>query len=477
VSTAAVISTAEGHLDLTVTELGERLRAREVTPTELAEGFLARIERLEPTLHAFVTVTRDLAMQQARAAEREMVEGIDRGPLHGIPYGAKDLLATAGIRTTWGAKPYADQVFEADATVIRRLRTAGAVLLGKCAMIELAGGMGYDVASASLTGAARNPWDTTRWTCGSSSGSGAAVAARLSPFAIGSETWGSIVCPSSFCGVSGLRPTYGRVSRRGAMALSWTMDKIGPMARTAADCETVLEAMAGPDDADPASASEPLGPALSLEEAARLKVGVLRAEPPKGADPAISRAFEQALQDLRRAGLKLPDTKLPKYPFEEAAWIIIIAEGAAAFESLFDSGRVRMLADEGAPLAYPASKLVLASDYLKAMRIRTAAQQAMARFYSEWDAVVAPALPFTASPIDRKLSEFFSGSDLPGGAGNLCGLPGMAVPCGFGSDNLPVGLVFMTGAFEDRKALALGRLYQSVSDWHARRPPLVAEGA
>ena len=466
------MSAADPLLDLGIAELGARIRAREVSPTELALGFLARIERADPKLHAFVTLTKDLALEQAREAERDLASGRDRGPLHGIPFGAKDLVATAGIRTTWGAKPYADRVPDHDATVITRLREAGAVLLGKCAMIELAGGMGYDIAGASLTGAARNPWDTGRWTCGSSSGSGAAVSARLLPFAVGSETWGSIVCPSSFCGITGLRPTYGRISRHGAMALSWTMDKLGPMARSAADCEAVLVAMAGADPEDPTSSSEPLGPSIGIEEAKRLRIGVVRTDPPKKSDATVEKAFDQALDDLRRAGATLEDVKLPNYPIEESAWIIVIAEGAASFESLFDSGKVRMLADPGSALAHPTSKLVLATDYLKAMRIRTAAQKAMAELYTKYDALVGLATHYTASPIEAKLSEYFAESDPLGGTGNLCGLPGLAVPCGHGSDGLPVAIVVMTGAFEERKALGVGKLYQSVTDWHTRKPPI-----
>jgi aspartyl-tRNA(Asn)/glutamyl-tRNA(Gln) amidotransferase subunit A len=469
------MSAAAGrHLNMTVAELGRAIRSGEVTPTQLAEGFLERIGRHDPELHAFVTVTRSLAMDQARQAERELASGRDRGPLHGIPYGAKDLLATAGIRTTWGAPVHAERIFDDDATAIRKMREAGAVLIGKCAMIEMAGGLGYDVAGASLTGAARNPWDTERWTCGSSSGSGGAVAARLLPAALGSETWGSIVCPASFCGISGLRPTYGRISRKGAMALSWTMDKLGPLARSAEDCEILLEALAGPDPGDPTSVEEPLGQPLSLEDAGRLKVGVLRRELPENGDAAIAAAFEGALEDLRKAGLRLQEVELPDLPSEEAAWIIIIAEAAAAFESLFDSGRIREMADPDAPLALPASKLVRGSDYLKAMRVRTAAQRAYAELFSEWDAVVSLGLLFTAVPVEGRLSEYWQGSDPMGGAGNLCGLPGLSVPCGFGSDNLPVSIVFMTGAFEERKALALGRLYQSVTDWHTRKPPMVS---
>src|SRR5215813_11423981 len=243
----------EDVLYLPVRELASRIRTRRLSPVELTEAYLHRSETIGKRLNSYATVTRELAIKEARAAEREIRAGQYKGPLHGIPYAAKDLLAVKGYPTTWGARPYIDQRFEFDATVITRLRRAGAVLIGKAAMIELAGGMGYRFASASASGEARNPWDENCWTCGSSSGSGAIAAAGLAAFAIGTETWGSIVCPSSFCGVSGLRPTYGRVSRHGAMALSYSMDKIGPMGRTADDCGLILSAISGHDPADPGS--------------------------------------------------------------------------------------------------------------------------------------------------------------------------------------------------------------------------------
>jgi len=237
-------------LYLSATELAKRIQSKSLSPLELTKAYLDRSEKLGSKLNAYARLTPEIALEQAAAAEKEIGRGHYRGPLHGIPYAAKDLLATKGIPTTWGAKPFENQVFDYDATVIENLRRAGAVLLGKAAMIELAGGMNYRFASASLQGAAKNPWNTSCWTCGSSSGSGAIVAAGLAAFAIGSETWGSIVCPSSFCGASGLRPTFGRVSRYGAMALSYSMDKIGPMARSAEDCAHVFAVIAGHDIKD-----------------------------------------------------------------------------------------------------------------------------------------------------------------------------------------------------------------------------------
>src|ERR1700682_4532698 len=239
---------------LSVGELAKRIESKKLSPVELTQFFLDRSQNLGPRFNAYARLTPEIALAQAKDAEKEIQRGHYRGPLHGIPYAAKDLLAVRGVPCTGGAKPYATQTFDYDATVIEPLNRVGAVLLGKAAMIELAGGMGYRFASASLQGEAKNPWDTKCWTCGSSSGSGAIVAAGLAPFAIGTETWGSILCPSAFCGVSGLRPTYGRVPRHGAMALCWTMDKLGPMARSAEDCGLILQAIAGHDPRDPSSA-------------------------------------------------------------------------------------------------------------------------------------------------------------------------------------------------------------------------------
>ncbi len=266
----------EDILFLSVTELSKRIRARQLSPVELTESYLERSRTIGPKLNAYATLTPDLALKQAHAAEKEIAAGKYRGPLHGIPYAAKDLLAVKGYPTTWGARPYADQHFDYDATVVKKLEAAGAVLLGKAAMIELAGGMGYRFPSASATGAAKNPWNTEHWTCGSSSGSGAITAAGLAAFAIGTETWGSIICPSGFCGLSGLRPTYGRVSRAGAMALAYTMDKIGPITRSADDCDLLLKVLAGHDPEDLGSLPEASAKYAGAEEVkGRLRVGWL----------------------------------------------------------------------------------------------------------------------------------------------------------------------------------------------------------
>jgi aspartyl-tRNA(Asn)/glutamyl-tRNA(Gln) amidotransferase subunit A len=388
-----------------------------------------------------------------------------------VPYATKDLLAIQGVRTTWGAAPFAGQAFDYDATLVRRLEAAGAVLLGTLAMIELAGGLGYTVPWASATGAARNPWDTGKWSCGSSSGSGAAVSAALVGFALGSDTWGSIICPASFCGVAGVRPTFGRVSRHGAMALSWTMDKLGPMARSAEDCETVLAAIAGHDPLDEWSADEPPSRTLSAAETRGLKVGCVRLDFSKKGEKEVEAAFDRAVGDLRGAGVSIRDTKLPDLPFEEVAGLVIRAEAASAFDDLFKDGRVRGMADPAATISNASAKAITAGDYVKALRIRTLCQQAMADVFSEFDVLVSPAEMMTAPPAEESLEDV-EWSDPVGGMSTLCGLPAISVPCGFGRGGLPVGLTIVGGAFEEAKMFALARLYQGATDWHRRRPPV-----
>jgi aspartyl-tRNA(Asn)/glutamyl-tRNA(Gln) amidotransferase subunit A len=461
----------EDVLYLDATELGRRLRSRQLSPVELAESYLARIERLDPRLKAFVTVTRERALEQARRAENEIAAGRVRGPLHGVPYATKDLLAIRGVRTTWGATPFAQQTFDYDATLVRRLEQAGAVLLGTLAMIELAGGLGYTVAWASATGAARNPWDTSKWSCGSSSGSGAAVAAGLVGFALGSDTWGSIICPASFCGIAGVRPTFGRVSRHGAMALAWTMDKLGPMARSAEDCEAVLSAIDGHDPLDEWSADEPPVRALPASAARALKVGCVRLDFSGKGEKEVEAAFDAAVGALRGAGVTVQDTKLPDLPFEEVAGLVIRAEAASAFDELFKDGRVRAMADPAATISNAGAKAITAGDYVKALRIRTLCQKAMAGVFSDFDVLVSPAEMMTAPPAEGTLEDV-EWSDPVGGMSTLCGLPATSVPCGFGRGGLPIGLTMVAGAFEEAKMFALAKLYQSATDWHRRRPPL-----
>jgi aspartyl-tRNA(Asn)/glutamyl-tRNA(Gln) amidotransferase subunit A len=456
----------------TIRQLGRMLRCREISVVELAEHFLDRLEKIGPRFNAVVTVTRELAMQQARAAQRELDCGVDRGPLHGIPYGAKDLLAAAGIPTTWGAAPLRDQVFDHDATVIRRLRDAGAVLCAKLAMVELAGGMGYRQANASFTGPGLTPWSMDSWSGGSSAGSGAAVAAGLVPFAIGSETSGSIMTPASYCGVTGLRPTYGRVSRSGAMALSWTLDKLGPMARTADDCGLVLNAIAGHDPADPSSVHRPFGYPPKRMVRRAMKFATVAGAVEK-VQPEVKANFEQTLSDLRGFG-SIEEIKLPDLPYGVVLSTILNAEKASAFEDFVASGQVAELTALEDRVGGYAEQMILARDYIKALRIRAVINRTLDQLLSRFDAIVTPTTSTVAPPIAKSFSEYsgsYRGTAL-GVASNLAGVPAISIPNGFGERGLPTGLMFVARAFDEHAVLAVAAAYQQCTDWHTRQPKI-----
>lgn len=472
-------------MDLSLAELGRRLRARQVSAVELAEAALARLEKHGPRLGAVVTLTRELALAQARQADDELRAGQDRGPLHGIPYGAKDLLATRGIPTTWGAEPLREQVFDHDATAVARLREAGAVLVAKLAMVELAGGLGYNNPDASFTGPGRTPWNPEHWSGGSSSGSGAAVAARLLPFAIGSETSGSILTPASFCGVTGLRPTYGLVSRHGAMALSWTLDKLGPMAKSAEDCALVLAAIAGPDPADPATVADGFTwpPRPSRRPERRPRLGVPR-HATASAAPAVKLAFEQGLAALRGFADVEEDVPFPDFPWGPAVSVIVDAEGASAFRDLIESGATRRLRAAADRVGGYQMLMTLAVDYLQAMRLRGPMRAALDELLSRYDALVVPTrnglAPRVGFDFDQQPEPRPSPSPSPDGkkpttpatipAGNLAGLPALALPNGFGPGGLPTSLQLLGRAFSEQRLVEIAGRYQAASDWHTRRP-------
>jgi aspartyl-tRNA(Asn)/glutamyl-tRNA(Gln) amidotransferase subunit A len=455
----------------TIPELGRRWRSKEFSAVELAKFFLERADGVGRELNAIVTLTRELALTQAEQADRELAAGQDRGPLHGIPYGAKDLLATAGIPTSWGAAPYKDQVFAEDATVIRRLRDAGAVLIAKLAMVEIAGGFGYRQAHASFTGPGLNPWDRKTWSGGSSSGPGSAVAGGVVPFAIGSETWGSIMTPAAFCGLSGLRPTYGRVSRHGAMALSWTMDKLGPMCRTAEDCGLVLHAIAGPDSLDPTSAPHSYAFPPKAELKPPFKLAVLR-EPSKW-QPEVKHNFEASLDVLKQFAT-IEEIELPNLPYAEVAGTFVACEMAAAFERLVSSGDVwELTAPEDRPGGH-AAQLIPAKDYINAFRIRVKIQHVLDEILSRIDAIVTPTMSFVAVPNDTDFRTSFApySASKIGGAGNAAGIPAISIPNGFGERGLPTGLQLVGRAFDENKLLTIAQKYQSATKWHTQAPKM-----
>jgi aspartyl-tRNA(Asn)/glutamyl-tRNA(Gln) amidotransferase subunit A len=458
---------------LSVRELAARIRARKLSPVELATGCLDRLERLGPRYNAVVTVMRETALAEARQAERDLGAGRDRGLLHGIPYGVKDLVATKDAPTTWGAAPYKDQRFDYDSTTVERLRVAGAVLCAKLAMVELAGGMGYNHADAAFTGPGLTPWNVRFWSGGSSSGPGSAVAAGLVPFAIGSETSGSILTPAAFSGVTGLRPTYGLVSRHGAMALCWTLDKLGPMARSADDCAIVLAAIAGRDERDESTGARGFPYPRRLEPTRKLRIAV-----PKGVtervQPEVRSNFDAALAALKDSIEVTRDVEWPDLPWGPAVSAIVGAEGASAFLDLIESGRVKELSCPKDRHGGYAGTLIPAVDYLQAMRLRRPMKRAVAKLFERFDAVAAPTRATVAYPADRNFEDAYPG--IGGGpalipAGNLCGLPALALPNGFGENGLPTSISFMGPAFSERELVQLGNAFQARSDWHLKRPP------
>ncbi|HYG69887.1 MAG TPA: amidase [Anaeromyxobacteraceae bacterium] len=455
-----------------VVGLGKLLRAGELGPVALAEAYLDRIAKLNGRLNAFVTVTPERALEDARRAEAEIAAGRWRGPLHGIPYGLKDLVDTRGIRTTFGAAPYADRVPDRDATVAARLAEAGAVLLGKLSMVELAGGLGYHTGEAALNGPCRTPWDTRRWAGGSSSGAGSAVAAGLVPFAIGSETWGSITCPSAFCGVTGFRPSYGVLTRYGAMALSYTLDKLGPMARSAADCAVVLATLAGADPKDPSSIPAPRGIGrVKAELPPGLRVAVLPFPETPSVRGETRERFERIREAFREGGALVEEATLPDLPYEALAGLLIEAEGATALEDVIRTGRTKRLADRSHQAKKPEDYLpkANAADYVRAMRVRTEVVRALGKFFERHDLVLAPNLPFAPPRVEEVFDELFASPDPLGAAGNVAGLPALAFPMGF-VDDLPMSAQLVGPALEDARVLAAGAWLQERTEHHRVRP-------
>ena len=435
----------------TVRQLGDLLRTKQITSEELTTFFLARLRQYDPKLHCVITLTEDLAMQQARQADKEIRAGKYRGPLHGIPFGVKDLFSAKGYKTTWGSVPYKDQTLDEDAAVVERLRAAGAVLLAKLTLGELAQG---DVWFGEKT---RTPWDVTKGSSGSSAGSAAAVAAGLLPFAIGTETLGSIISPSTACGVTGLRPTYGRVSRAGAMALSWTMDKAGPLARTAEDCALVLAALtaAGPDARDPATLLAPNAFRFAFgTNIEKLRVGYVKASfdqdyPTKANDQAT-------LDVLRKLGVELVPIELPVIAPGPLRFVLT-AEGAAAFDDLTRSGRDGQLVLQNRsawPNTFRSSRFIPAVEYLQAQRVRSLLIEQMDAQLKGVDAYIAPS--FSANLVLT----------------NLTGQPAIAIPNGFTAAGLPTTITFMGQLYEEGTLLALAKAYQDATDFDEKHPIL-----
>ncbi len=430
-----------------VVELADLVRRRQVTSTQLTTMYLTRLERLDPQLKCVTNLTRERALTKAKEADAEIARGRYRGPLHGIPWGAKDLLATRGTVTTWGTAPYRDQMIDEDATVVERLDAAGAVLIAKLTLGELAQGDQW------YGGMTRNPWKLDQGSSGSSAGPASATAAGCVGFAIGSETLGSISSPSTRCGVTGLRPTFGRVPRTGAMALSWSMDKLGPMARTVEDCALVLAAIHGPDGKDATVHRAPFN-WRGGAGVRGLRIGVMQAAFDQ---PRATKTFDDAsLEVIRGLGAELVPVELPAVPYD-AMRIILTAEAGAAFDELTRSGRVRELAQQG-PGAWPntfrTARLIPAVDYVNANRVRTMAITAWDALMQRVDVIVAPTN---------------SGQLL---ATNLTGHPAVILPNGFREDGTPVSLTFLGRLFGEEALLQVAQAFQDATPHHRKHPAL-----
>lgn len=431
-----------------VGQLGELVRTRKVTSEQLTVMYLNRLKKYGPKLECYVTLTEDLALRQAKQADREIAKGKHRGPLHGIPFGVKDLLSVKGYKTTWGSVPYKDQVIDEDASVVKRLEDAGAVLVAKFTMGELAMG------DVWFGGKTRNPWNYKQGSSGSSAGSASATAAGLVAFSIGTETLGSIVSPSTRCGTTGLRPTYGRVSRTGAMALSWSMDKIGPICRTVEDCALVFNAIYGPDGKDQTLYDAPFNydPKVDWK---KIRIGYLKTE-------FDSVKFNKAISDsvlavLKGLGAKLIPIELPKTSVEGLS-VILDAEAAAAFDELTRSGKDNMLVrqNKGAwPNSFRSSRFIPAVEYIQANRVRYLVIQEMQKLMKDIDVYVAPS---------------FGGSNLL--VTNLTGNPCVVLPDGFTKEGTPTSMSFIGRLFGEAKLLAVAKQFQDATNYHLKHPML-----
>jgi Asp-tRNA(Asn)/Glu-tRNA(Gln) amidotransferase A subunit family amidase len=480
---------------LPVSRLSELVRARKVKPSELTEMYLDRLKRFDPRLKCVITLTEERARAQARRADDEIARGSYRGPLHGIPWGAKDLLATKGYKTTWGAGPYKEQTIDADAVVVRRLDDAGAILVAKLTLGELAQGDNW------FGGITRNPWWTEQGSSGSSAGPASATAAGLVGFSIGTETQGSISSPSTRCGVTGLRPTFGRVPRTGAMALAWSMDKIGPICRSVEDCALVLNAIYGPDGQDFAVRDYPFNWNSSVKPSA-LRIGYVKSafdlpeRDPSNNDRvqhATKAQDDAALEVLKRIGAKLVPVELPQNPLTGSG-LILTPEAGAAFEGLTLSGRVKEMVQQGPgswPNTFRSAQFIPAVDYINANRARVLLMQSWWELFKNLDVIVTPTTGpqvgmtnLTGNPAVIVPNGFREAPPLnqgPPAARPDSARPPAAAPSDTGPrvqpptpsprPQTPVSLTFLGPLYQEERALALANAYQRATDFHLKRPP------
>ena len=457
---------------MSLAEASELLHARKASPVELADACLARIERLNPGLNAFITITADQAMAEARTAESEIMRGRWRGPLHGIPIALKDLFDTAGVKTTAASGVFANRIPSQDAEVVRRLKAAGAVFVGKLNMHEFAYG---DTSAISHFGPVRNPWDRQRISGGSSGGSASAVAARLCCGALGSDTGGSIREPSAYCGIVGLKPTYGRVSTTGVVPLSWSLDHVGPMCRTVADTALMLQVIAGYDPSDPNSvdAATPDYSRALNQRVSTLRIGIPRAVFYEGLDPEIDRAMTDGLQVIRRLTASARDVELPKYQT-----LPVVAAEAYAYHEQYVT-KTPELYQPATRQRIEGGAHVSTSAYIAGKRELDRLRRAVAGVFADVDLLITPTSPILPQTVDEAITSPFVPP--PGGVAptlrntqpfDIFGLPTISLPCGFSRGGLPIGLQISGPRLGEPQVLALARAYEQATDWHRRGPAL-----
>lgn len=433
----------------TIPQLASLIQQRKITSEELTRMYIDRIKRYDGKLQSVITLTEELALKQAKQADQDIAAGNYKGILHGIPYGIKDLMAVKGYPTTWGTAPYKDQVIDADAWVVRKLEEQGAVLVGKLVSGELARG------DVWFGGKTKNPWDLSQGASGSSAGSGAATSAGLVAFAIGTETLGSITAPASRTGITGLRPTYGRISRQGVMSLSWSMDKIGPLARSAEDCEIVFNALYGKDPADPSTNDVPFNQVKkSLSE---MKVAYLKKD--IDSDTTASGAnIRSTLEVLKSMGVDPTPIELPSgFPYDVFD-IILRAEAGAFFDELVRSGRVDLMTEQGKSSranSLRQSRFIPAVEYLQANRQRQLLIESIYQLFKDYEVIIAP------SDKGRQLL-----------ITNLTGHPAISVPNGFDKKGRPTSFTLLGNLYDEGSILAFARAFQQATDFEEKHPPL-----
>lgn len=441
-----------------VLHLAQLVKTRKVSSMDLTKMYLERLKKYDPQLLCVIALTEELALKQARRADEEISAGRYRGPLHGIPWGAKDLLAVKEYKTTWGAAPYKEQVFNYDATVVERLEAAGAVLVAKLSTGELASG------DIWFGGQTKTPWNLKEGTRGSSAGPGAATGAGMVAFSLGTETRGSITFPSTRCGLTGLRPTFGRVSRYGCMAISFSMDKIGPMCRTVEDCALVFNAIKGPDGKDLAVVDLPFNWDPDLD-ARQLRVGYIKSAIEEEHESKEGKENDLAtLEKLRSLGVKLVPVEYPDYPVDVQS-IILYAEAAAAFDQITRNHQVDLLTRQTVwPVRFRQARFIPAIEYIQADRVRAKVMAAMAKMMSDVDVCIAPA----SAPGTPSRGSI--GKNVP--LTNLTGYPGVILPNGFAANGIPTSITFIGRLYEEHKILALAKRYQDATDFHLKHPVL-----